>query len=165
MTFVPAGPGLVEVGAHSAETFMNGTTAIGGAVGRSTHSGGGDLLLDSVARVSRAATNAPRVLAWPAGLFLLIAFGVAADLAYDLSVGAGTLHLTIEAIALIVALCGVVATGFKLRAALRDSETLLGELELTTLDLMHWREQAAGRAATASDEATCSECGKALAQR
>jgi membrane protein YdbS with pleckstrin-like domain len=87
----------------------------------------------------RVVANVSRTLAWPAALFVLIAVAVAIDIAVDVSNGVTLIHVALEIIALLVALVGVVITGAKLKSSLTDGEHLLGELEVTTIELNRWR--------------------------
>src|SRR6185369_6350250 len=54
-----------------------------------------------------------------------------------------------EGVALLVAVAGIVGTGLALRRSQRDGDTLLSELEVTTLDLAHWRSETRRGAASA----------------
>ena len=84
----------------------------------------------------------PWVMAWPAGLFLVISFFVGADMAADIQAGTGAVHLLIETGALLVALGGVVGTGFQLAAAVRRARLLERDLDGTRADLARWRAEA-----------------------
>ena len=108
---------------------------------------GGDALDAIVARQRREGASWRRAFAWPAALFLVITATLGADLAADVASGAGAVHLAAEAAALLLAVAGVVGTGIALRRSQRDGETLLSELEVTSLDLAHWRGQRPGTAA------------------
>jgi hypothetical protein len=83
-----------------------------------------------------------RALVWPAAVFILIICSMGADLAADLASATGAAHLFIETVVLVLALAGMVGTGLRLRASLRDTEALLGDLEVASLDLAHWRAEA-----------------------
>jgi hypothetical protein len=111
---------------------------------------GGDELDAIVARQRLLGASGRRALAWPAALFLVITATLGADLAADVASGTSTIHLVAEGVALLVAMGGIVGTGFALRRSQRDGDTLLSELELTSLDLAHWRSEtrrSAGEAA------------------
>jgi hypothetical protein len=99
----------------------------------------GDALDAIVARQRQQGASWRRALAWPAALFLVITGTLGADLAADVASGTSAIHLLAEAVALLVAVAGIVGTGFALRRSQRDGDTLLSELEVTTLDLAHWR--------------------------
>ena len=81
-------------------------------------------------------------LAWPAGLFLAMSFFVAADMAYDISIGATPQHLVLESIALVIALLAVLGTGLQLRRALHQALELRRDLAGTRADLARSRAEA-----------------------
>ncbi|MFL5270881.1 MAG: hypothetical protein ACJ79E_02280 [Anaeromyxobacteraceae bacterium] len=101
----------------------------------------GDELDAIIARQRQQGASRGRALAWPAALFLVITATLGVDLAADVASGTSAIHLLAEVIALLVAIGGVVGTGLTLRRSQRDGDTLLSELELTTLDLAHWRSE------------------------
>lgn len=117
---------------------------------------GGDALDAIVARQRLQGASWRRAFAWPAALFLVITATLGADLAADVASGTGAIHLLAEGIALLVAVVGIVGTGLALRRSQRDGDTLLSELEVTSLDLAHWRgetrERAGPRASTGAAE-------------
>jgi len=110
------------------------------------HSSADDLETFVARHRSRVVSDAWRALAWPATLFVALTIAVAVDLAANVANGRSMAHLVTEAFALLLALAGVVGTSLKLRSALRDGEALLSELEVTRLDLAHWRGESQARA-------------------
>jgi DNA-binding CsgD family transcriptional regulator len=81
-------------------------------------------------------------LGWPAGLFLIIAFFVGADLAADLAAGVSATHIVVELVALALALIGILGTALRLRAAILRARELHRDLQGTRADLERWREEA-----------------------
>ncbi len=106
----------------------------------------GDVIRLRTASEARTPSDAPSrsqwALAWPAALFLIIAFFVGADMAADVLHGMGAAHLGIETFALALALAGVLGTAFRLRTALREAGDLQRDLEGTRADLARWRSEA-----------------------
>jgi len=95
-----------------------------------------------LARLLELEPTSPWLLAWPVGLFILITFFVGADMAADLDAGIGAAHLTIETVALLLCLLGIVGTAVQLRRALLHAGELTRHLHGARTDLAHWREEA-----------------------
>ena len=99
----------------------------------------GDVIRLRTASEARTPSDAPSrsqlALAWPAALFLIIAFFVGADMAADVLHGMSAAHLAVETFALTLALAGVLGTAFRLRTALREAGDLQRDLEGTRADL------------------------------
>lgn len=80
--------------------------------------------------------------AWPLILLLLFSVSVGVDLVADFDEGIRGTHVVVEAITLLLALSGVGAAAWQLRAAVRNTWALQRDLVQTRADLERWRAES-----------------------